>query len=162
MMVWHAYMLNPRDFLEDCMRSGKIRFWRSGLPWAAINSSIGNESLEYIASDKARQSFESKTGFAWDSLHDSPSTIIGCPGCRKEISTLWTSSTAASYYSTKDAKVGTGFADMNFRVSCPSCAALIEHDVLRGQKFRRDVQELLLKDVPMPGTILSTEGKNSR
>ncbi|KAF3483895.1 uncharacterized protein GIQ15_03219 [Arthroderma uncinatum] len=46
-MVWHAYMLNPRDVLEDCLRLGKMSFWTSGLPLDVINECIDNTTFEY-------------------------------------------------------------------------------------------------------------------
>ena len=163
-MVWHSYMLNPRDFMDDCIRNQKMNFWRAGLPWAAINSCINNDSFEYVATDEARQLFESKTGYAWDSLHDGPNLILDCPGCNRGLSIPWTDCNAFSAWTDPTGKiglgaVGQGFADREFRVRCATCNTLIDHEFLRAQKFRKDVQRLLLKDVPMPGTILTVDGK---
>lgn len=161
-MVWHSYLLNPRDFLEDCIRHQKMNFWREGLPLAAINDCIDNSSFEYTASDKACQLFESETGYAWNSLHDPPNLTLECPGCSRSLSVPWTTCTAGSIWTDRSGVTGQGFSERQFRVRCASCNVAVDHELLRAQKFRRDTQRLLLKDVPMPGTILSIDGKNAR
>ncbi len=161
-MVWHSYMLNPRDFLEDCVRYQKMNFWREGLPWAAINDCINNDSFEYVASEKARQLFESETGYAWDSLHDPPNITLDCPGCNRSLSVPWTTCSAGSTWTNRFGVTGQGITEKDFVARCASCNVSSDHDLLRAQKFRKDVQRLLLKDVPMPGTILSIEGKKPR
>ena len=66
-MVWHAYQLNPRDFLEDCIRHGKMGFWRAGLPWSAIDACISNEMFEFEAPIEAVKNFVGATGLPWNS-----------------------------------------------------------------------------------------------
>ena len=160
-MVWHSYMLNPRDFLEDCIRYQKLNFWNGGLPWALINSCIDNNSFEYSTGDEARHVFESKTGYAWDSLDDSPNLDMECPSCSRPVSVPWTTCTADSTWTDRSGVIGQGFSEKQFLARCHFCNILIDHDLLRAQKFRKDVQRLLLKDIPMPGTILSVEGRES-
>ena len=53
-----------------------------------------------------------------------------------------------------------GFADKGFHYTCDGCKLTLTHDVLRTQKFRKDLQQLLLADVPMPGTVLDRNGKD--
>ena len=31
LMVWHSHMLNPRAYLEDCLRNGQMHMWRTAL-----------------------------------------------------------------------------------------------------------------------------------
>ena len=160
-MVWHSYMLNPRDFLEDCLRHRKMNFWREGLPWVAINGCIDNETFEYVVSDEARHSFEFQTGYAWDSLHDPPNLSLDCPGCNRSLSVPWTTCTAGLAWIDRSGVIGHGFAERQFEARCTSCNISIDHDLLRAQKFRKDVQRLLLKDIPMPGTVLTMDGMNA-
>lgn len=157
-MVWHSYMLNPRNFLEDCIRNLKMDFWRAGLPWIAINSCIDNQSLEYSGTQNARQLFEKTTGFAWNSLDDSPNAIIDCPKCGQRLSVPWT--TCGEYPSWEDQgdESGSGFADKMFALLCVHCKITIDHEKLRGAKFRKNLNELLKNDCPMPGTILGVDG----
>ena len=50
-----------------------------------------------------------------------------------------------------------GFADQKFMF--PACCGVIfDHDLLKTQKFRQDMEALLNNDVPMPGTILDLDG----
>lgn len=157
-MVWHSYMLNPRCFLEDCLRYNKIGFWRSGLPWEAIDSCIDNKSLEFTGTKRAQHVFTKETGLPWDNLHGALEVHIACPKCKQQVAGPWTSSGNSSLWSISDGELGDGFADKNFRLRCPSCRMILDHDVLRAGKFRRDMEQLLLKDVPMPGTILNIVG----
>ena len=158
-MVWHSYMLNPRIFLEDSIRYGKMKFWRTGLPWVAINSCIDNESLEYSASRTAQGAFERITGQAWDSLNDSPNATVSCPKCRQQLSCPWTTSEKSPFLPSSGGEMGHGWADNHFQLSCSACDLSIDHEVLRAQNFRKDLQLLLLRDVPMPGTILEVDGR---
>lgn len=152
-------MLNPRACLEDCIRYGKIKLWRAGLPWVAINSRIDNDSLEYSGSGQAQAFFEAGSGLAWDSLNDPPTARVTCPGCKRKLSCPWTTCDESFFVGSVGGEVGHGFADQHFEYDCDTCRVTINHDVLRTQKFRKDLQQLLLKDIPMPGTILSLNGK---
>ena len=165
-MVWHAYMLNPRDFLEDCLRYGKMRFYRAGLPWATIDPCIDNNTFEYSASEAAMELFEHRTGYKWDSLKDSHNDTIKCPSCREKLyvpRTRWDSQDAWRKSSTLEGAnlngelQATGLSDNQFIVRC-QCRTIIDHELLRTQKFRRDMQLLRNLDVPMPGTILNDKG----
>lgn len=152
-------MLNPRAFLEDCIRYGKIEFWRTGLPWDAVDSCINNDTLEYSGTEPARKFFETGSGLAWDSLNDPPNATVQCPKCSRKLSCPWT--TCDDYLSVGIAgeELDSGFAAKQFEVQCEMCNMTLDHGVLRVQKFRRDLQNLLLKDIPMPGTILGINGK---
>ena len=164
-MVWHAYQLNPRDFLEDSMRSGKLRFWRTGFPWPAVNACIDNESFGFSASDIAIRTFEFSTDSRWNSLDDPPFVGIQCARSSQIHSFPWTTWDDeymwATAWQTQDILVGEtlahGFADQNFSVVC-NCGATYDHDLLKMQKLRRDLEDLKSRDVPMPGTILDTYG----
>ncbi|KAL9099042.1 MAG: hypothetical protein Q9163_005397, partial [Psora crenata] len=153
-LVWHAYQLNPRDFLEDCVRYGKLDFWRAGFPWARVNACIDNDTFEFKPSGKAIHTWESKTGYAWDSVNDSQDAILNCPMCRKPAKVPWTGLTRAIMWTDK----GDGFADKYLNVVCRNCHNIICHDNLKLIKFLDDVEALMENDNPMPGTILDTQG----
>ena len=165
-MVWHAYMLNPRDFLEDCLRQGKMRFWRAGLPWAVIDPCINNNTFEYCASEAAMESFEDRTGFKWDSLHDPPNATIECCSCGRKLYVPWTRWNSERAWTHSDSpgsaelygeSLAAGVSDKSFEVQC-QCGVVVTHEYLRIQKFRRDIKTLHNSDVPMPGTILNHNG----
>lgn len=156
-MVWHAFMLNPRAFLEDCLRQSKMSVWATGLPWDVINASIDDETLVFYPGSEARINFETRTGHSWENIHDSPTKSLLCFGCKQEIITPWTEGSLGCDTDVAFAHC-TGYADKSLRVSCPACKFSITHDSLRVQKFRSDVQKLLKDDLPMPGTLLSQNG----
>jgi len=152
-------MLNPRSFFADCIRAGKMKFWGTGLPWKAINASIDNGTFEYNPSEEARQRFESRTGRAWNNRDDPPFAKLSCPRCRREVTPHWTTCEfQESWTIDKPGEIGTGYADPEFSVRCSNCPLVIDHDILRTQKFRNDMELLLLKTCPMPGTFLTLQG----
>ena len=170
-MVWHAYQLNPRNFLEDCMLFNKMDAWRTGLPWAVINSCIDNDSFDYDAGPEAKEVFETWTQHCWDSLQDPQLVEIKCPKCdsilevpwtRWDTQSAWRKNSNGDYCGEHDA---TGYADKGFEFSCKNPKPSYHlhattHGVLRAQKFRRACEALKRDDIPMQGTCLDSNGKS--
>ncbi|PYH49122.1 uncharacterized protein BP01DRAFT_379505, partial [Aspergillus saccharolyticus JOP 1030-1] len=157
LMVWHAHMLNPRAFLEDCIRHGKMSFWASGLPWGAVNACIDNVTLDYETGPVAQETFFRKTGFPWDNLLDTHDKRLRCPNCGQRVSVPWT--TGGKLLALDGAfEQWHGFSDKDFRHSCPSCSHTIDHEALKIAKFVRDIQSLLREQLPMPGTYYNLRG----
>ncbi len=50
---------------------------------------------------------------------------------------------------------GRGYGDRDFSYVCFKCAVHVNHDILRVAKFKRDVENVIMKDWPLGGTILS-------
>ncbi|KAF1817515.1 hypothetical protein P152DRAFT_427420 [Eremomyces bilateralis CBS 781.70] len=158
LMVWHSYMLNPRNFFEDCFRSGKMDFYATPFPWQSICAVIDNLAFDYKPSGTAQAHWESSTGLRWDNLYDSFTKRIRCPKCNQANDVPWTAGAGLTGYD-GSFKPGYGYADQLFGTACYNCNTAINHDLLRVTKFRRDVQNLVMYDIPMPGTILDTNGK---
>lgn len=159
-MVWHSFMLNPRSYVEDCIRHGKLSLWKTGLPWQAIDECINNDTFEYLPSSVARENFESRTSFAWDSLQDSSVTTVSCAKCKTALTCPWTTcDTASRWVGITPGEGGAGYADDDFKIRCRSCQFTTDHEILRGMKFRHDVEQLKYHDICMPGTILDKDGK---
>ena len=157
LMVWHAYLLNPRSFFEDCFRHQSLDFYATFFPWQAINKCIDADTLEYDTSSEAKKKFERDTGLPWNSLDDTSDKLIRCPSCNTTVHASWTK--ASGYTSTSDEfSTGVGYADEDFKQFCPSCSICLSHPYLRTQKFRRDMQLLLKDDIPLPGTCMGTDG----
>lgn len=154
-------MLNPRAFLEDCIRYGKVKLWRTGLPWVAIDSRIDNDTLEYSGTGQAKEFFETESGIAWDNLNDPPNVAVPCHKCKRQLSCPWTTCDESFFLGSPVGEFSCGFADKHFASHCDFCRVTIDHGVLRTQSFRKDLQKLLLNDIPMPGTILSIKGKRT-
>jgi hypothetical protein len=137
-----------------------MRFWKSGFPWEAIDSCIDNNTLDFTGTTQAQDGFTKETGLAWDNLQDSNAIPISCPHCSQKFKAPWTSAGESSSWLFNDGSLGSGFADKDFQLACSSCRIVINHEVLRVCKFRGDVELLLRNDTPMPGTILSLDGRN--
>lgn len=89
-MVWHAYLLNPRAFLEDCIRYGKTYFWRTDFPWAQVNACIDNGSFEFSETQNAIQNFEFSTDHPWSNLDEDDVVEMRCPLCDGTHEIEWT------------------------------------------------------------------------
>ena len=175
LMVWHAYMLNPRAYLEDCLRLGRMRMWHTVFPWQVVADCIDSEIFVYQDS-RAATYFQELTGLPWDQLDDHSLKHLSCPACRNELEVRYTTchQMAASMpknYNTwphlsKDLddvlSDGVGYCDRMFLTQCPKCESAIDHDWLRAAKFCADLRLLKNSDVPMPGTILGVKGVPAR
>lgn len=150
-------MLNPRNFLEDCIRYGKMSTWKTGFPFAAVNACIDDRTLDYTVPEKTKQLFEQQLKMKWDNLHDPPGKDLGCPRCAKVNTILWTEGGIGESV-TEAFKDSTGFADRSFETTCKHCKCFINHDRLRVAKFRSDLIELLENKWPMPGSIYNING----
>ncbi|KAB8664805.1 hypothetical protein FH972_026232 [Carpinus fangiana] len=82
LMVWHAFMLNPRCYLEDCLRGGMMQFWHRGMPWAAVDAAI-DESGYYDPGPEAQSEFCKMTASsAWTNTSSTVDMKFGwCPSC---------------------------------------------------------------------------------
>ncbi|KAK2806431.1 hypothetical protein FQN50_005848 [Emmonsiellopsis sp. PD_5] len=156
-MVWHAYMLNPRNYLEDCLRRGKMSLWATGMPWDAINDALDTD-FNYVPGENARGSF-AMSGRAWDNLLDPPGFRIPCPKCPVTMYVQWVNGLYHDMGTLDHPfEQSKGYADKNFKITCFSCELVITHDTLRVAKFRRDMDSLRTHGTPMPGTLLSLNG----
>jgi hypothetical protein len=159
LMVWHAYMLNPRIYLEDSVRYTKQTLWRTSFPWETIYESIDNETLDYRP--EGAHHFEQSTGRPWDGLQDDRLAIVKCPQCSQENGVPWTQpplipgSEAMSVYLAND----TGYAGSEFEHCCLSCSFIFTHEKLRVGKFCDDAHALLTSQRPLAGTILNDWGQ---
>ena len=156
LMVLHTFMLNPRVFLEDCIRRGKLPLWHAGFPWALVNDCIDNETFEYRAPQEAVGALTDGTGLSWDNLEDPVEKTMTCPNCAKPVQCPYTETTNFDPF--QPFEQSTGFADKSFMATCNSCSIQIVHESLRIRKFRSDMQQLMKYNIPMPGTLLSLNG----
>jgi len=89
LMVWHAFMLNPRNYLEDCVRFGLKDLWATGLPWPAVNAAI-DTSFNYEVPDEGKKAWTAKTGRHWTNALDSLVKNLQCPRCNQQLEIPWT------------------------------------------------------------------------
>ena len=171
LMVWHAYMLNPRAYLEDCLRLGRMKPWHIGMPWQAAIDCINSETFAYEAGEEAAKNFTSDVNLPWENLDDAGPKRVGCPGCKANVEVPWTTCADFaikiernlpwnSFVNAVDEMLasGQGYCDKDFWISCRSCYASVSHESLKTSKFCNDLKTLLFDDVPMGGTVLGIDG----
>lgn len=101
LMVWHAFMLNPRNYLEDCIRFGLKDLWTTGMPWKAVNACIDSR-FNYEAPLEAQADFVNKTGHNWDNALDSFVKKLSCPRCSQQLEIPWSTCCASENISAKE------------------------------------------------------------
>lgn len=164
-MVWHSYMLNPRAYLEDCIREGRMNLWATDIPWQAVAEVIDSDTFKYEPSPAACDLYTTNTGDAWDSLHGTETKTFNCPHCSARSTALWTSVGETEPRQSKallDAvKVwlvgGQGYTDPGFEVRCESCKMSVTRDALIVKRFMTDIINLQRADLCMPGTVLGPD-----
>lgn len=62
LMVWHAYMLNPRAYLEDCIRLGRMALWNLKMPWNTIAACINASTFKLEVAASTEGAFTRLTG----------------------------------------------------------------------------------------------------
>jgi hypothetical protein len=157
LMIWQVFMLSPRNFLEDCIRYGKMDFWATGIPWDVLETCF--EGAFYAPGDAARMLFEERTGHEWDNLMDAPVIKLTCPKDDKLLRCPWTTcdQKETRVRDIEDRLLGRGYADQEFRITCQWCGTTVTHESLRLQRLKNDAQDLILNNYAMPGTILSAQ-----
>lgn len=188
LMVWHAYMLNPRAYLEDCIRHGRMAIWNVEMPWRVVSECIDSETFEHRGGEEhftaltglpvshtyaeRRCSVYTANGLTSqsDNLAQEETKRIACPRCTTEKKVPWTtcytyplgdaSMVAQDLPSSIDSMLacGSGFSDRDFQTTCSTCQMKVTHDVLQAYKFRNDIEQLLKVGSPMAGTVLGLKG----
>ncbi|OKL58634.1 hypothetical protein UA08_06124 [Talaromyces atroroseus] len=156
LMVWHAHMLNPRAYLEDCIRASKMALWNTEFPWQLIGNAVNPRSFDYQPGEEAARKFTEITGRLWDNMHEPMQKELECLRCLRHFNVPWTTGEIGS---SPDFAFGkcTGYADKSFKAYC-KCGFEYNHQVMRVARFRKDVEDLLASSHPMPGTYLNLEG----
>ena len=125
----------------------------------AIDASVNNETFDYQPGEQARLFFEARTGLSWTDTSEPLAPVIKCPKCSEELNiSLTRCHYNMNWLVDQTVSTGTGLADKDFGTRCLKCYLRIDHELLRAQKFRKDIMALNEEDIPMAGTGLSAEG----
>ncbi|CRG88125.1 Reticuline oxidase [Talaromyces islandicus] len=157
LMVWHAHMLNPRAYLEDCIRGGKMMFWSTGMPWELVNQAIDDKTLNYNPGHDAKEQFRKRTRHPWENLDEPPERAFSCLQCNAEVTAPWTRGEMGPKVESAFESC-TGYADKSFEAWCSRCNGKLDHQALRAARFHKDAKAVQSKSYPMPGTYLGLEG----
>ncbi|KAI1761252.1 hypothetical protein GGR53DRAFT_525277 [Hypoxylon sp. FL1150] len=154
LMVWHAHMLNPRAYLEDCILSCLNGLWEAGMPWDLVNNAI-DANFNYNVTTDCKKVWENIMGRRWDNTEDPVVKTVKCPCCSESHQIPWTTCALPEEFDGEDpGLLGEGYGDGNFTYTCTKCGKILSMEFLQVGKFVKDVQELLFHGKPMPGTIL--------
>ncbi|KUJ24676.1 uncharacterized protein LY89DRAFT_605468 [Mollisia scopiformis] len=158
LMVWHSFMLNPRNYEEDCVRFGLKDLWATGMPWIAVNAAI-DTSFHYNVPEEAKTKFTQATRRHWNNAEDSLMKMVHCPRCSQQLDIPWTTCCQSEKTPAKEVADmnGQGFGDRDLSFFCLKCGSEVNHDLLRVTKFKKDTENLIMRDWPLGGTILSPE-----
>ncbi|KAL7620771.1 hypothetical protein AAE478_009769 [Parahypoxylon ruwenzoriense] len=157
LMVWHAHMLNPRAFLEDCMLHCLNGLWTAGMPWKLVNHAI-DTSFNYNVSKECKNAWENIIGRKWDNADDPMTKTLKCPTCSETNEIPWTTCGVPENFDGKDpGLLGEGYGDGNFVYTCTKCKRVLTREFLAVTRFVKDVQDLLSRHRPMPGTVLDNK-----
>ncbi|KAI9172315.1 hypothetical protein HJFPF1_01815 [Paramyrothecium foliicola] len=155
LLVWHAHLLNPRFYLEDCLRFGHRSIWAAGLPWHHINAAI-DEQFNFSVDEACIQNWTARTGKNWLNAEDSLDKETPCFGCGAILNIPWTTCGLPRDYTgdKRPGLAGQGYGDGQLNFVCDKCGLKLTHDSHRVYKFRTDVQALVAQGRALPGTIL--------
>ncbi|OBZ73587.1 hypothetical protein A0H81_06345 [Grifola frondosa] len=129
-MVWHAYLLNPIWYAEDCHRLPALQGLKKLGDWflPALTAAADLPSSEPSSQRKA--SWLQRTGTPFDPLaaaSEATDLRIECPKCRAEISVACLQ------------EDGSGYVQRGFKVTCGKCSLQVTKEKLGIAKFVRDL-----------------------
>lgn len=129
------------------------------MPWQTVDAVI-DEQFDYNVPKVGQTYFTAKTGRPWDLAEDSDFKKLKCPACTNVLCILWTTcSLPEDYQGPRPGLTGNGYGEKDLSYFCERCGVEVDHDMLRVAKFKKDTESLLLRDYPMPGTIIfGTDG----
>ncbi|KAK9449290.1 uncharacterized protein V1518DRAFT_415593 [Limtongia smithiae] len=158
LMVWHAHMLHPQEYWEDCIRTCRSGIFSSmPFPWLAISHAIGyadnrdenseDPKFQYVPPAVAHSNFLRMTQCDFENETDAITMTVTCASCRRNnIPVDWWN------------KSHTGWAEEGFTINCVDCGSPITKDRLSVLQFFDDFAALSCKGIFMKGTILDYFG----
>ncbi|KZP11436.1 hypothetical protein FIBSPDRAFT_800291 [Athelia psychrophila] len=145
-MVWHAYLLNPGWFLEDMTRVQNVG---NLAQFRRLTRAIETNTFHETPSERCLQAWVNTTSTPYDPLDSAALTQyrkFQCPQCRKAVNAPFITET------------GTGYAQKNFAITCPSCQYTIEKGKLGVFKFVRDlVHSTEVPEFMLAGTLYTPQ-----
>ncbi|KAG8895757.1 hypothetical protein FRB99_000362, partial [Tulasnella sp. 403] len=138
MMVWHTYMLNPREYYEDCLRKLPGLHKVGSFPLLQLCATIDPETLlPYTPTERRASTFTSFTGQPFEPPIVTLSTdtvAIFCPNCAFPNNIPWIE------------PYGFGYAQREFTIKCqrPECQMYFTRETLGVRKFYEDMEKCIV------------------
>ncbi|KAH7905898.1 hypothetical protein BJ138DRAFT_1017075 [Hygrophoropsis aurantiaca] len=151
-MVWHAYLLNPCWYAEDCERLLILQQLRLLNMFVVASINVG-KLARHTPSEGRTASWHKKTGTYFDpfeAMADSTHKQLECPRCRTRVFVPFANDNC------------TGYAEEKFAALCPlpGCRLKITRSNLAVAKFARDlIEHEEGTDSYMAGTLYNAAGK---
>ncbi|KAF8159172.1 hypothetical protein B0H34DRAFT_392677 [Crassisporium funariophilum] len=158
-MVWHAYMLNPRWYIEDSIRISDVSYLRSLGPAfvALLNHPQIDDLLFAEPSFDRTQNWNERTSIPFDYL-ECTSTLqerkLTCNRCLTEIHAPLMNSS------------GTGYLQKHFTIRCPK-SGCYSGNITKERLALRKLAECLsasgsLESSHLAGTVFSVDGSTTQ
>ncbi|PCH42493.1 hypothetical protein WOLCODRAFT_17768 [Wolfiporia cocos MD-104 SS10] len=149
LMVWHAYMLNPIWYTEDCERISLMQtFQEMSYTLLPTVMNLGDVS-SFQPSHRLASFWLARTHTPFDPIEAAAKTThrrIECSQCLAPVE--------VPYLTT----AGTGYAQHSFSTSCPTCNHTVTKESLALTKFVKDLiagLHVSSTEVPVPVTYLA-------
>ncbi|KAK6454495.1 uncharacterized protein RJT20DRAFT_146576 [Scheffersomyces xylosifermentans] len=162
LMVWHAFLLNPRSFYDNMMRNDMFSFANFPLPLKKIQESISNETFQYNPRQELKDNYlEVIRGFSddpVDSIYEFETysmfealVSVCCPICKRVI--------LRNIPYTND--TNTGFADDSFTqmTNTNECNCDFPKKITHEELRKRQLYYDMTRAVPLPGVYRYYSGK---
>ncbi|KAH9044046.1 hypothetical protein EDB83DRAFT_2295197 [Lactarius deliciosus] len=164
-MVFHAYLLSPQSFAEDCVRIGSLK------PLAILTVSTPDffldaldtihDMVKWEPNSSSRRNWVTKTGLSFDPF-DCAAVLsdqeLLCPKCKAAVN--------VPYVTTEEM----GYAQEKFSRACPFCTFEITRETLAVAKLTTDLTAHLLHrpqtgstnmQLFLPGTLRNELGEDT-
>ncbi|KZT67388.1 hypothetical protein DAEQUDRAFT_713656 [Daedalea quercina L-15889] len=151
LMIWHAYMLNPAWYAEDCLRLPVLQTLHTLNDRLIPAVIVMGDPVRYQPSEERKRTWLAETGTPFDpieALKHLPHHDVICPKCEKP--------NAAPYLTSE----GTGYAQQGFKLTCSRCSLTIDKSALAMDKLAQDLvkdhnSDKAKLDAYLPGTLRS-------
>ncbi|KAF9644170.1 hypothetical protein BDM02DRAFT_3175056, partial [Thelephora ganbajun] len=158
-IIWHAYMLNPMWYTEDCERLSLLRPLRN-LERNPIDlvASIGDDPFNFRPPPEQEEVWDARIRLPYNpfiSCGVHTHVDIDCPQCERPVTVPFLNAEK------------TGFAQAEFNATCGNCDSPITRERLGVAKFTRDAvldpedsnhTDVYGKAIYLPGTLLMASG----
>ncbi|KAL0950339.1 hypothetical protein HGRIS_010309 [Hohenbuehelia grisea] len=130
MMVWHAYLLNPGWYAEDCTRLPKgTQLLKLGNALAGALPTFEETYSGEMSRERSQTAWLARTSTAWDPLRaplELTKKLVTCPDCNRSVETAFLN------------VEGTGYSQAQFTQLCP-CGFKITQEKLGAHKLALDI-----------------------
>ncbi|KAF8739692.1 EXSHypothetical protein, partial [Rhizoctonia solani] len=143
LLLWHAYLLNPVGYYEDCESRYPCLRLIGGFPLDRVASRMNRYEgrVHYMPRDSQIDEWEllSQEPFElplWTTVSDTVS--LTCPMCASpDIRIPWITEPTLEDIGDETA-VGKGYAQSRFRIDCQACGGAVTKDKLRAERFVKE------------------------